>query len=149
MVRRCSQDQRKSKQERNRILHNKILCDVPGCDELLSLYKGPYSDTKCREHQLQGIEYDGNAYANRIYTYHKKEYCERCGYNPYKDTVRFKLKDFESEHDMKRCQNKLLTVDHMDGNHQNNDPDNCQTLCHHCHTVKTHINKDWIVEKLN
>jgi hypothetical protein len=44
---------------------------------------------------------------------------------------------------MKRCQNKLLTVDHIDGDHENNEPDNCQTLCHLCHTIKTHINKDW------
>ena len=44
---------------------------------------------------------------------------------------------------MKRCQNKLLTVDHIDGNHENNEPKNCQTLCHSCHIVKTHINQDW------
>ena len=133
----------KSKHERRRIIENKISCDVPSCGELISLYKGPDSDTKCREHQIQGVGYGGNAFSDRKYTYHKKHCCEHCGYNPYEDNQRFSIDDFENEADMKRCQNKLLTVDHIDGNHENNEPDNCQTLCHLCHTIKTHINKDW------
>jgi hypothetical protein len=76
MVRTLEQDQRKNKRDVKRIIENKILCDVPGCDELVSLYRGPYSDTKCRDHQLQGIEYGGNASASRKYTYHKLDHCE-------------------------------------------------------------------------
>ena len=139
----------KSKHERRRIIENKITCDVPGCNELISLYKGPNSDTKCREHQLQGVEYSGNAFSDRVYTYHKKHVCEECGYDPYNDHVRFKIEKFEDEADMKRCQNKLLTVDHIDGNHNNNDPENCQTLCSLCHPIKTHINKDWTSKPTN
>ncbi len=30
-----------------------------------------------------------------------------------------------------------LDVDHIDGNHQNNDPTNLQTLCANCHRLKT------------
>ena len=36
-----------------------------------------------------------------------------------------------------------LEVDHIDGNHLNNDPENLQTLCGCCHKYKTIINEDW------
>lgn len=35
-----------------------------------------------------------------------------------------------------------LDVDHIDGNHSNNDPSNLQTLCANCHRLKTKVNKD-------
>jgi len=124
-----------------------IICEVEGCDSPLTTCYGPGNKTLCREHQRQLNEHGGNAYANRKYTYHKKDQCEKCGYNPYKDTERFEVDDFENENDMKRCQNKLLSVDHKDGNHDNNSPENCQTLCHTCHHIKTHINKDWQFSK--
>jgi len=53
----------------------------------------------------------------------KTEVCESCGFIP--------------EHP---CQ---LDVDHIDGNHSNNDQSNLQTLCANCHRLKTQINKDW------
>lgn len=56
------------------------------------------------------------------YTKHKKDYCEECG--------------FVAVH---RVQ---LDVDHIDGNHHNNDPENLQTLCANCHRLKTHVNND-------
>lgn len=56
------------------------------------------------------------------YTTHKKGYCEKCG--------------FIAEH---RCQ---LDVDHIDGNHDNNQLSNLQTLCANCHRLKTHLNGD-------
>lgn len=43
--------------------------------------------------------------------------CARCGFVP--------------EH---RCQ---LDVDHVDGDHKNNTPENLQTLCANCHRLKT------------
>ena len=36
-----------------------------------------------------------------------------------------------------------LQVDHKDGNHLNNEPENLQTLCANCHSIKTYINKDY------
>lgn len=52
------------------------------------------------------------------YRKHKKTYCEECGWI--------------ATH---RCQ---LDVDHIDGNHSNNHPDNLQTLCANCHRLKTY-----------
>lgn len=48
--------------------------------------------------------------------------CEKCG---------FKAVD--------RCQ---LDIDHIDGNHDNNDPTNHQVLCANCHRLKTKLSKD-------
>lgn len=59
----------------------------------------------------------------RKYIVHKKSICEQCGFIP--------------EHS---CQ---LDVDHIDGNHNNNDLSNLQTLCANCHRLKTFLNKDW------
>jgi predicted HNH restriction endonuclease len=56
------------------------------------------------------------------YTKFKKDYCEQCGF--------------------KALHRVQLDVDHIDGNHQNNDELNLQTLCANCHRLKTHINSD-------
>lgn len=52
----------------------------------------------------------------------KKKCCETCG--------------FITEH---QCQ---LDIDHIDGNHKNNDLENLQTLCANCHRLKTIKNGD-------
>ena len=36
----------------------------------------------------------------------------------------------------------LLEVDHIDGNHTHNTPENLQTLCKNCHSMKTFANGD-------
>lgn len=35
-----------------------------------------------------------------------------------------------------------LDVDHIDGNHNNDDPGNLQTICANCHRLKTYLNKE-------
>jgi 5-methylcytosine-specific restriction endonuclease McrA len=42
-----------------------------------------------------------------------------------------------------------LDVDHIDGDHTNNNIDNIQTLCANCHRLKTQMNNDhtWIMLK--
>ena len=47
----------------------------------------------------------------------KKNSCEVCKFRP-----------------LDKCQ---LDVDHIDGNHKNNEEDNLQTLCANCHRLKT------------
>lgn len=37
----------------------------------------------------------------------------------------------------------MLHVDHIDGNHDNDDPENLQTLCANCHSWKTNQEMDW------
>lgn len=57
------------------------------------------------------------------YTLGKKTFCEFCG--------------FVALHP---CQ---LDVDHIDGDHSNNEKSNLQTLCANCHRLKTVLNEDW------
>lgn len=51
------------------------------------------------------------------YRVNKKGYCELCG--------------FKAEHSIQ------LDVDHIDGNHKNNEISNLMTLCANCHRLKT------------
>lgn len=55
---------------------------------------------------------------------YKGSFCGRCGFIP--------------EHS---CQ---LDVDHIDGDKQNNQPSNYQTLCANCHRLKTHFEKNYV-----
>lgn len=66
-----------------------------------------------------------NFFSSNDYGYRhlKKERCEKCGFIP--------------QH---KCQ---LDVDHIDGNHKNNNIKNLQTLCANCHRLKTYVNRDW------
>ena len=57
------------------------------------------------------------------HTRNKKDSCEVCG--------------FVATH---RCQ---LDVDHIDGDHGNNELSNLQTLCANCHRLKSYVNADW------
>lgn len=67
--------------------------------------------------------YKRNLYKNQYpYTVHKKDACQHCGFVP--------------EH------SSQLDVDHIDGDHSNNNPDNLQTLCANCHRLKTHLHRD-------
>ena len=56
------------------------------------------------------------------YHLYRKNYCEHCNFKP--------------------MHISQLDVDHIDGDHFNNDPANLQTLCANCHRLKTHLSGD-------
>ena len=59
----------------------------------------------------------------------KKPICASCGFVP-----------------VHTCQ---LDVDHIDGNHTNNDVTNLQTLCANCHRLKTAQQLGWLKKPLS
>jgi ribosomal protein L37E len=66
--------------------------------------------------------------------------CERCRFHAYRH---FK-KDFCELCGFVAVHASQLDIDHIDGNHSNNDESNLQTLCANCHRLKTHLNKDYM-----
>lgn len=80
-------------------------------------YRTPESKAKRNERQSR---------RRKPYVKFKKDYCEFC--------------NFKAVHP---CQ---LDVDHIDGNHKNNETDNLQTLCANCHRLKTFNSRDWEVK---
>lgn len=55
------------------------------------------------------------------YKSRKGDKCEQCGFIP-----------------LHGCQ---LDVDHIDGNHKNDDPKNLRTLCANCHRLRSHFQR--------
>ena len=58
------------------------------------------------------------------YLKHRKDSCEECGTKNVYWAGNYKVN------------RKILTVHHIDGNHNNDSPDNLQTLCRKCHNKK-------------
>ncbi len=96
-----------------------------------------YCSDICRNKHLYALYYQNNkekfsesgkiwhlTSTNRRF---KKDICELCGFKP-----------------VNMCQ---LDIDHIDGNHSNDDLSNLQTLCANCHRLKTFLNKDGIYGK--
>ena len=91
------------------------------CETLVKLRKSQrkngYIAYRCRNSHIATMQL-----ADRPWKAHKKDHCEECGFVA-----------------VWRGQ---LHVDHIDGNRQNNDPSNYQTLCANCHALKTHRKGD-------
>tara|TARA_B110000211_G_scaffold15214_1_gene15879 strand:- start:1748 stop:2191 length:444 start_codon:yes stop_codon:yes gene_type:complete len=117
----------------------KTRCSQEGCNNFLTPYQGPGSDTLCRDHQKNLAEYGGLATIKKEYSQHRDTHCSHCGYTPLTDPRVQEIEDLKVRNRLVRT---LLTVDHMDGNHSNNSPENLQTLCPNCHAIKTVINGD-------
>src|ERR1017187_18222 len=75
-----------------------------------------------KKHKAEIREYKKSYVKRTTYRVHKQGTCVSC--------------NFVAIH---ACQ---LDVDHIDGNHSNNDPANLQTLCANCHRLKSFLNRD-------
>jgi hypothetical protein len=119
-------------------------CSVPHCGKPLSHVVGPGSEKFCREHQVNQPEYGGYG-GSSLYSYHRKPFCEECGYNPSEDT---KWKHYHYKIDdptlfNRLCRNKL-DVNHVNGNHEDNRPENLQTVCKPCHSDITILEQHYL-----
>jgi hypothetical protein len=88
--------------------------------------KKAYTSKEAKEKSLISRKqyYKTRGYTSRQYTIYKTNCCVMC--------------NFTSEFP---CQ---FDVDHIDGNHNNNEVSNLQTLCANCHRLKTYLNREGI-----
>ena len=68
-------------------------------------------------------------FERKPYRQHMADVCAFCGFKP-----------------VDICQ---LSVDHINGNHDDNRPSNLQTLCLNCHSLKTKVSGDYIPGNIN
>jgi hypothetical protein len=126
-------------------MNNLRYCTAPGCTSL-GHHTGKYRidgtiirRSKCAKHHTEHVAringYDKiSEYINSIHPYrrYRKNYCENTmGFLGFTCTATI-------------VDSAQLDVDHIDGNPENNDVNNLQTLCKNCHTMKTLNNKDYL-----
>lgn len=90
----------------------------------------------CNKNKVAITSSDGNLYM--------RKYCNTCADNKYKKGHRYII---DSKSVCSRCGFKpeldcQLDVDHIDGNHKNDERENLEILCANCHRVKTFMSKD-------
>lgn len=121
-----------------------IKCMLEDCDEDLTIFDGPGSDSLCRKHQLELVEYGGMGKADRPHTFYRNWVCEVCGYDPREDDLRFG--DIDDPYHKVRAMRGVMHGDHQirksDGG--NDTADNIKTLCVLCHMAKTYKQKDYL-----
>ena len=119
-------------------------CKLEDCDELLTIFDGPGSDSYCRAHQLQLTDYEGGmGKADRPHTFYREWVCEDCGYDPRIDS------DFDDIDDLfhkASCMRAMLEGDHQQlaSDDGANTKENIVTRCVMCHRKKTMRNKDYL-----
>lgn len=101
--------------------------DVQGlcclCNKNKQMKKGKTFVTLCQGCYREAKGHNRNHRPHKKpYDKFKKTFCESCGFIA-----------------LHSCQ---LDVDHIDGNHANNDIINLQTLCANCHRLKSQLNGD-------
>lgn len=116
--------------------------DRPKCDEL-----GCYNDAQFIRVLKNGTkQFRKNAEGKHLCWYHtklkysmkngkyikyRKNYCENAK-GPHKGWLIWNCNVIDVDP-------RYLTVDHLDGDHNNNEEENCMTLCPFCHHIKTDI----------
>jgi hypothetical protein len=120
----------------------KHVCKLEDCNEPLTIFEGPGSDSLCREHQLKCVEYGGMGKAERPHTFYRDWVCVKCGYDCRKDPDILEIEDPWDQLVVMR------TVMHGDHLHRKSDggkdiAENIESLCCRCHMIKTAKEKDF------
>ena len=128
-------------------------CAVPFCGAIRTLWDGPGKEL-CDDHRGRLKEYGGLAVLDKLYSFHREYLCACCGQDVRELAERHHqmLHPGEAWAEVPAIRKNeiyrtLMDVDHKDGNHENNHPDNLQTLCKFCHGVKTVMEQDSVNRK--
>lgn len=144
MLRDPKKDKLKSQAVLREQHYNNQVCMLEDCNNSISMFDGPGSNTLCRDHQLLCVEYGGMGKADRPHTFYRAWVCNCCGYDPREDTVRFG--HVENEYDKIRAMRGVMHGDHIKLKSQGgSDAEaNINTLCVLCHMAKTYTEKDYL-----
>jgi hypothetical protein len=137
-------DKRKSRGVLKEQITSGKCCRLEDCNNSLTHYEGPGSDSYCRDHQLLLAEYgEGLGKADRPHTFYRGWVCVKCKYDPREDS---QFDDIEDPFHKLRCMRGVMHGDHLirksDGG--SDAKDNIQTLCCRCHMIKTYKEKDYL-----
>ena len=102
------------------------VCSICGEVKIYPSIKKRGLTWKCSEKEKAYIRKNRMKYK---YQGHKQSFCSLCGFVP--------------QH---KCQ---LDVDHMDGNHKNNDRINLRTVCANCHRYETYSRRQGFYATMN
>jgi hypothetical protein len=142
-LRLASDDVRKSASQLKEQLENGKTCTLDGCNEPLTMFKGPGDKYLCRAHQKMQREYGEMGRLDRPWTFAREWTCAWCGYNPNEDSW-FSQQKWDSEEHKNRAMRAMLVGDHKirkaDGG--SDAKDNVQTLCQNCNSKKSTLNHD-------
>ena len=112
------------------------------------MFRGPGQEL-CDAHRDMLKEHGGLATMDKLYSFHRDYICSCCG----KD-VRVQAKisyellypELQWENVPDKMKNEtyrsLMDVDHVNGDHTDNHPENLRPLCKDCHGVKTAVSQD-------
>lgn len=142
MIKNRSGDGLKSKALIKQIVEgNKTCLEVEGCTEQLTFFTGPGSDTCCRYHQTNLIEYGGLGKRGRRHSHHRKWVCSKCGYDVREDP---RYDEIEDEAEKRQAMRSAMHGDHIIRKADGGDDtaENIDPLCYTCHNIKTVINND-------
>jgi 5-methylcytosine-specific restriction endonuclease McrA len=121
-----------------------LKCKLMDCDNVLSMYEGPGTDSLCRDHQLQCKEYGGFGNPAEPHTFFRDWVCSNplCQYDPRNDPAFNVIENVDLKLTAMRYQ--------MHGDHiipralgGSDAKENIQVLCKKCHDIKSFKNGDF------
>lgn len=117
-------------------------CKLEDCNNDLTIYEGPGSDSYCRSCQLKLSEYGGFGRADRPYTFYRNWVCVKCNYDVRLDPEIVSIEDPFLQLQVMRS---VMEGDHIvrksDGG--SDTAENINSLCCRCHRVKTAKEQDF------